>query len=673
MPSRSGNLHRFHSVFDDILNFGAPNRLAGFFFHPPQPPHLPHPPSHNPPPQSDPGPTIEFRSIDGSGNNLSNPDLNKAGSDFTRLGVAHFANDDGHTMLDGPNARAISNIVVDGHGDDPNPQGLSGMMYAWGQFIDHDLDHESTSGAGADISITVPQGDPNLPPGSQIPLTRADIDPATGTAAHPATAINHITGWLDASNIYGSDQATADSLRLPDGHMKTSAGNNLPIDPNSGLVMAGDDRAAENPDLTALQTLFVREHNYQVDLLHQKHPTWTGDQLYQMARAIVTAEIEHITYDEFLPHLLGASAIQPYQGYNPNIDPTITLEFAGAAYRFGHSIVSQEIDGTNNQGATTSEQDLAQAFFEPAATFAANGGPDGLLRHLTNDLSNKLDTHIVDDLRNFLFDPPDGIDLAAINIQRGRDLGLGTLNDAREALHLAPYTQWSQITSDPETQQALMTAYNNDINSVDLWTGGLAEDPMPGAMIGQTFGMIIANQFEAVRDGDRLWYQNQGFDAQTMAMIQNTTLSDIIVRNTDTNVMQDDAFVYYDRHSGTQAGIASEDPNAPQLVVGSKGFDTLVGGPQGDLLVAASGGLQTMTGGTGGDQFIVSHNMNVKITDFKPGVDKIVFDDAGSLNFHDVHIKADHSNTVVEANGNHIVLLNVNPLQLHPADFIYHA
>jgi peroxidase len=192
-------------------------------------------------------------------------------------------------------------------------------------------------------------------------------------------------------------------------------------------------------------------------------------------------------------------------------------------------------------------------------------------------------------------------------------------------------------------------------------------------MVGQTFQAVIAMQFENLRDGDRLWYENQGFDPATLAAINNTTLSDIIERNTDTTVMQDDAFVYYDRHSGTQLGIAAENPDAPQLVVGSKGFDTLIGGPQADLLVANTGGTQTMTGGSGGDQFIFDHNMNAKITDFKPGQDKIVFDDAGSLNFHDVHIKADHNNTVVEANGNHILLMNVNPLQLHTSDFIYHG
>jgi peroxidase len=151
------------------------------------------------------------------------------------------------------------------------------------------------------------------------------------------------------------------------------------------------------------------------------------------------------------------------------------------------------------------------------------------------------------------------------------------------------------------------------------------------------------------------------------------SLSDIIMRNTDTNVMQDDAFVFFDRHGGTQSGMDVENPDAPQLVIGSKGFDTLIGGPQGDMLVANTGGTQTMTGGAGPDQFIVNHNMNAKITDFKPGTDKIVFEDAGKLDFKDVHIKSDHGNAVVEANGNHVVLLGVNPYQLQAHDFIYHA
>src|SRR5215510_1522898 len=218
------------------------------------------------PPQNE----VQFRTIDGSDNNLANPTMNQAQTDFARLGPANFS-DGISAMTPGPNPREISNIVVaqadtgeDGpHLMDDNGIALSGMMYAWGQFIDHDLDLQK-GGTTTDISITVPADDEFLTPGSTIPLTRAAIDPATGVAGHPATAINTITGWLDGSQIYGSDAATAANLRTADGHLKTSEGDNLPIDPQSGRFMAGDVRAQENPDLTALQVLFVREHNYQV-------------------------------------------------------------------------------------------------------------------------------------------------------------------------------------------------------------------------------------------------------------------------------------------------------------------------------------------------------------------------------------------------------------------------
>ena len=270
-------------------------------------------------------------------------------------------------MQPGPNPREISNIVVAGGPTNGalqvDGQELSGMMYAWGQFIDHDLDLEQTTPAGADISIPVPKDD-SLPAGTTIPLTRVTIDPTTGKPGHPATAINTVTGWHDGSMVYGSDAATAASLRLSDGHLKTSAGDNLPIvsSAQGPAFAAGDARAQENPDLTALQTLFVREHNYQVDQLKKQHPTWTGNQLYQQARAITTAEIANITYNEFLPHLLGKNALAAYKGYNPKINPTITEQFEGAAYRFGHSIVSDTIDSVSNAGATTSAQLLKNVF-----------------------------------------------------------------------------------------------------------------------------------------------------------------------------------------------------------------------------------------------------------------------------------------------------------------------
>jgi peroxidase len=617
--------------------------------------------------------STQDRTADGSGNNLSDPKLNAVDTDFARIGPANFA-DGFDSMQPGPNPREISNIVVAGGPEDGalqvNGQELSGMMYAWGQFIDHDLDLEQTNPPGSDISISVPKGD-SLPSGTTIPLTRVTMDPATGKPGHPATAVNTVTGWLDASMVYGSDAATASSLRLPDGHLKTSAGDNLPIvsTAQGPAFAAGDVRAQENPDLTALQTLFVREHNYQVDQLKKQHPSWTGDQLYQQAKAITTAEIANITYNEFLPHLLGQNSLPAYKGYDPNVNPTITEEFEGAAYRFGHSIVSDTIDSVSNGGATTSSQLLKDVFFESPSAFTAAGGANGLLRHLADDTANPLDTHIVDDLRNFLSDPPDLTDLAAINIQRGRDLGLGTLNETRIALGLAPYTSFKQISNDPKTVAALQKAYGS-VDKVDLWTGGLAENHSPGAAIGPTFGTITAHQFTALRVGDRLYFENQGFDSKTLAMIKQTTLSDIIARDTDTDYIQKDAFAYYDRRTGLLGGVASENPTAPQLIIGSDGNDTLIGGPNSDILVAGKGH-QTLTGGAGSDTFDLSkQGTNAVITDFNVDQDKLEIAFPFLQNGKPWHISSDHGNTLIQGNDFSVLLKDVAPSQLSAADFV---
>jgi peroxidase len=703
MKPTHGSLESRIAALDNLLNLKL--GLQGIFGHDFDGYHPPTDGSFQPATNA----SLQFRSIDGSGNNLADPSLGAAGHTYTRIDAsdpssAHFLNNDGITPLsetnaDLPNARVVSNIVSDTNGaDSKDAGGLSGMMYAWGQFIDHDIERADTG--TTPIPINFPADDPTAP-GATIPLTRDTIAPGTGTPDNPALPINDVTTWMDGSQIYGSDKATADSLRtFEGGHLATSAGNNLPIDPNTGQFMAGDVRAAETPDLTALQTLFVREHNYQADLLHKEHPTWTDEQLYQNAKAIVIAEEQNITYSEFLPHLLGPNAIPTYHGYDPSVDPSITNEFAAAAYRFGHSIVSSDINQIDNQGTTTAAQELADVFFEPGAQYvaSANGGTpmasdamasvipasmtsadmtmasatgndttSGLLRHLVSDIAQANDTQIIDDLRNELAGggTNDILDLGAIDIQRERDLGLGTLNQTREELGLRPYTSFDQITSDPATQAKLEQAFGNDVNKVDLFIGGLAEDHQPGAMVGPTFDTIIAQQFTDLRDGDRLWFQNQGFDPQTLSTIEHTTLSDIIERNTDTNVIQQDAFVGTDRHTGT-AGVNPnpEDSNLPQLVIGTQGVaDTLTGGPQGDTLAAATGGLQTMTGLGGADKFVVPKGGNVVITDFQPGLDSVSV--AGNSDLGSLPLRTDgQGNTIINSGDTHVVLQGVSPDQL---------
>lgn len=621
----------------------TPSGNAGFpAGRPPRPPWPGRPPMPGGATWPNPAGLI-YRSFEGSGNHLTNSGLNASGADFSRLGSAYFGDGVSALRTDLPNPRTVSNLVVDGDGDRPNPEGLSAMMYAWGQFIDHDINLTLSDDVNH-IDIVIPPGDAVL--SGSISMTRAVIDPLTGIAGQPAITTNNVTGWIDASMVYGSDSDTAASLRASDGHLLTSSGNNLPI--VDGAFLAGDIRVQENPDLTALQTLFVREHNRKVDALALSHPGWSGDQLYDQARAIVTAEIERITYREFLPHLLGAQTPAAYRGYSAAVDPRLSEEFAGAAFRFGHSIVSANLEKVDEHGNLLGAAvSLKDAFFQDPADFVANDGADGLLRHLGSDLSNALDVHLVDDLRNFLFGPSAGMDLAAINLQRGRDLGLGTLNETRLALGLKPYNSFKQISSDPEVRASLKAAYGS-VDLVELWIGGLAEDHLPRAMVGQTFAFIIANQFENLRAGDRLWYQNQGFDPATLAQIESTTLSSLILDNTSTQFIQDDAFVYYERRAGQREGGDMQDSLAPQLVVGSTtGPDTLIGGRKDDLLVAGAG-RQVLTGGLGADTFVFTQQgARAVIRDFKPGIDMLRFAESAQVGGLGPSLTQEHGSVTV--------------------------
>src|SRR6476620_10214134 len=146
-----------------------------------------------------------YRSIDGTGDNQN---FNATATDMTRVGDAHFV-DGISEPIETVNPRTVSNnIVGEGAANVPNPDGLSAFMYAWGQFIDHDLDLVNSDGVNH-IDIKIPNGDPVFGNGASIDMTRSIVDPTN------QAAVNQITGWLDASMVYGSTQAVADSLRLP--------------------------------------------------------------------------------------------------------------------------------------------------------------------------------------------------------------------------------------------------------------------------------------------------------------------------------------------------------------------------------------------------------------------------------------------------------------------------
>jgi peroxidase len=497
-------------------------------------------------------PPDEFRTLDGMLNNVHNPTWGSAGIQLLRISRADYA--DGVSEPAGmtrKSPREISNILAAQLESILNHGGASDFIWQWGQFLDHDLDLTTQATPEEPLAIAVPVGDPYFDPdftGNQtIRFNRSIYDSNTGTSPkNPRQQLNLITSFIDASNVYGSDEVRARALRTNDGTGKlqtTSGGQFLPFNtaglPNAGgddkaaLFLAGDIRANEQIALTAMHTLFVREHNWLCDEIQQAEPGLNGEEIYQQARKIIGAQMQVVTYNEFLPILLGRGALPPYKGYNPKVNPAIANEFSTAAFRFGHSMLSPTLLRINMPGYELVPTALKDAFFNPRLIHRG-GGIEPILRGLATQPAQEMDNQIVDGVRNFLFGEPGqgGFDLAALNIQRGRDHGLADYNTVGKAYGLRPVKKFSDITADPGLQAALQAVYES-VDEIDLWVGGLAEDYVPGALVGATFHAILVDQFTRLRDGDRFWFQNDRFfTGAQLTEIENTTLADIIRRNT---------------------------------------------------------------------------------------------------------------------------------------------
>ncbi|MCY3922743.1 MAG: peroxidase [Chloroflexi bacterium] len=497
--------------------------------------------------------SFESRSITGWRNNLLRPELGMAETQLLRRAPVGFGFAmSGAMQNELPEARTISNALHRQGEQEPNAAQATDMLWQWGQFLDHDISLTPSTVTSSRSSIPIPRGDPEFDPFNTglrfIAFNRSQFDPQTGLSPdNPRQQMNLITAFIDASNVYGSSNERLNELRANDGsgRLKTTGNGmflprnpaGLEIDdggrPRQGLFLAGDIRVNEQVALTAMLTLFVREHNRLADEIAVDLPDLTGHEIFELARKIVGAQMQVITYQEFLPLLLGPGAIGPYDGYDPGIDPGISNEFSTAAFRVGHTMLPPSLMLIDQDG-NVDEAPLDELFFNPPTL--REEGIDGFLRGVSTQQAQEIDLALVDEIRNMLFGPPGspGRDLAALNVQRGRDHGLPRYNMVRAAFGLPTARTFADISSDPEIQEALQAVYD-DVDDLDLWTAGLAEDHVAGAMVGETFRAIIADQFRRLRDGDRFWFENDPYfreNPELLARVRRTTLAEIIRRNT---------------------------------------------------------------------------------------------------------------------------------------------
>lgn len=510
-----------------------------------------------------------YRSIDGTGNNIANPSWGAANTKMLRLYPAAYEN--GFSTPTGvstqPSARAVSILACADNFKNLSKKPLAHTVMQWGQFLTHDLGFKNTQEPADAFPVPVPAWDTFFDPGGTgtktIPFFRSKFAAGTGTGpGNPREQVSFVSSFIDCNNVYGSTPSRVAALRtFTSGKMLTQShptGDLLPLNTVlepmdtspfgssnlADLMLAGDNRANTQVLLLAMHTIWVREHNRLCDELKAANPSWNDEKLYQEARRRVVALNEVVTFNEYLPAILGDGAIPPYTGYKNNVNPTISNEFSHAAFRFAHSQTTVIMDRLNEDGFPIPEGFLRMRdqFFLPHLIID-EGGIEPLLRGMLFQPAQETDLATAGDLRNFLYGDPNskGHDLAAFDIQRARDHGLPLYTQSRLAAGLPAITTFEQISSDPSVVQRLKDAYIS-VNQIDFWVGGLAEDHVPGAVLGPLFHKIVKDDFVRVRDGDRFWYQNNQFTPTELAQLEATTLSQVIKRNTTIGYIQPNAF-----------------------------------------------------------------------------------------------------------------------------------
>ncbi|KAK1894001.1 Thyroid peroxidase [Dissostichus eleginoides] len=474
----------------------------------------------------------------------------------------------------------------------------SHMLVEWGQYISHDMTMtpQIKGGAGLWSDVDCLKTCQNVHPcfpietGDSIKAARGCMPFFRSNAAcaiHRGSDIrqalqrqqmNGITSFIDASTVYGHSPRLQSSLRDLSGLDGKLAVNdqfrdhtgrtyppsvaNLPSACRQGphverveCFRAGDSRLNEGLPLICLHTLWLREHNRIAEALKHINSHWSPETIYQETRKIVGALHQIITMRDYVPKIIGEESFEhyigPYRGYDPTTDPSTSNVFATAAFRFGHGTISpilQRMNESFQMHEHFPHLRISSTFFSPWR-IVKEGGIEPTLRGAigtpaSTASANMLLTEEVTE-RLIVVNNSQFMDLASLNLQRGRDHGLPGYNDWRSFCGLErikTLEDLKEVVRDYRVAEKILQLYKNPDN-IDVWLGGLVEDTLPGSRTGPLNACLIGKQMKAFRDGDRFWWEADGmFSQQQKDELLNGSLSRIICDNSNIREVPTDSF-----------------------------------------------------------------------------------------------------------------------------------
>jgi len=454
-------------------------------------------PSIPAPPLGQPNDAVRLaRTVDGTFNDLKEP---RMGSRETRFGrcvpLNEIVPDEGAAMLT-PSPRTVSLELMTRHKFQPATT-INLLVAPWIQFMVHDWLSHGKNEKENPFEIPLKNDDPWTERPMLVRRTRRDPTRPPALNDSRPTSVNTETHWWDASQMYGSDQATLSKLRSGEhGKLRVEADGLLPVDPRTGIDLTG---VTGNwwVGLSMLHTLFALEHNAVCDRLFQKFPKWTDEELFSHARLVIAALLAKIHTIEWTPALLSHPTTVAVLNGNWLTIPRSSTDHHGvpysmpeefvAVYRM-HPLMPDEFTLRSViSGATLQQLTLPDVM-------------EGRAREIMNQISltdlfysfgtmhpGALTLHNYPRFMQRL-ERPDAplIDLASVDILRDRERGVPRYNRFRRLIDMPPAENFEDLTDNKQWVEELRRVYNNDINKVDLMVGLYAEKLPEGFAFSET-------------------------------------------------------------------------------------------------------------------------------------------------------------------------------------------
>ncbi|ESP00222.1 hypothetical protein LOTGIDRAFT_238662 [Lottia gigantea] len=520
-----------------------------------------------------------YRTADGSCNNVRDPSMGQSLGSFQRLMPAQYGDGVCTPKTLGvncgllPTAREVSKAI---HPALSVNAENTVMLMQWGEFMDHDmtgaainqphvnrgccnhvdvqrgLPHPDIATCNGEcFPIIIPKDDPYFNINCiEMVRSRAIQNISYLNSSNPREQQNLLTSYIDASNVYGTNEEHTKKLRAENGRMATSAGNLLPIGRDQDCILGpsvphcfatGDERAHAYPPLTGLHTIFVRLHNIIVAELDE-NTNWGGNRLFQETRKIIGAILQKTTYFDWLPYILSPKTLKKNglrrgeHKYDINVNARIASEFATAAYRMGHSLIPDFVKYGD-------EKILSRNLFNNPKTVFEN--LTLLMEGVINQPALARDRFITEEITDHLFETKNGsFDLVSFNINRGRDHAIATYNQMREYCGLRKLTSFY----DKEVGNAgveLAKIYDH-VDDIELFPGGMSEPNLKNSLLGETFNCILGEQFRCLKFGDAFWHETRdkrrGFSSCQRLALKRFSFAKILCDTLNFNEVQPDPF-----------------------------------------------------------------------------------------------------------------------------------